>query len=86
MLKRGLVILVVVLIVLAIIGLLLPRTAATLDQSAASDIEGLWAPPLGACAGERRLAQQMLGGPADTIVLDGGGEFEAHSHRLRYRG
>jgi hypothetical protein len=85
MLKRGLVILVVVLIVLAIIGLLLPRTAATLNQSVAGDIEG-GAPPSGACAGERRLAQQMLGGPADAIVLDGGAEFEAHSHRLGYRG
>jgi hypothetical protein len=68
MLKRGLVVLVVVLIVLAIIGLLLPRTAATLNQSVASDIEALWAHPLGACAGERCLAQHMLGGPADTIV------------------
>jgi hypothetical protein len=77
MLKRGLVVLVVVLIVLAIIGLLLPR------RSNGNDPVGSGAHPLGASAGERCLAQQMLGAAADTICLDGGGEFETHAHRLR---
>src|SRR6202023_4134015 len=42
--------------------------------------------PLGARAGERCLAEQMLGGAADAIRLDRGGKFETHSHRLRYLG
>jgi len=82
MLKRGLVILVVVLIVLAIIGLLLPRTIHVERSVGMRDGNPL-AHPSSANAGERCLAQQMLGGPADTICVDGGGEFETHSHRLR---
>src|SRR6266702_7878655 len=38
---------------------------------------------LSACARERRLAQQMLGGAADAIRLDSGSEFETHARRLR---
>jgi hypothetical protein len=92
MLKRGLVILVVVLIVLAIIGLLLPRhihveRSVDIERPASliSATRVTWTLDidLGASAGERCFAQQVLGGAGDTICLDGGGEFDAHSHRLR---
>jgi hypothetical protein len=82
MLKRGLVILVVVLIVLAIIGLLLPRNIHV-ERSVDIERPASLLFRLGASAGERCLAQQVLGGAADTIRLDGGREFDAHSHRLR---
>jgi hypothetical protein len=82
MLKRGLVILVVVLIVLAIIGLLLPRNIHV-ERSVNIERPASLIFRLGASAVERCLAQQVLGGAADTICLDGGGEFDAHSHRLR---
>jgi hypothetical protein len=88
MLKRTLVLLIAVLIVLAVTGMLLPRNipversvAVARPASLIAD-RNLLAHSLSACARECRLAQQMLGGPADTIGLDGRGEFETHAHRL----
>jgi hypothetical protein len=79
MLKRTLVLLIAVLIVLEVTGMLLPRNIHV-ERSVAD--RNLLAHSLSACARECRLAQQMLGGAADTIGLDGGGEFETHAHRL----
>src|SRR3984885_15625190 len=40
----------------------------------------------GSRARESGLAQQMLGGAADAVGFDGGGEFETQTHRLGYLG
>src|ERR1700721_4119295 len=40
----------------------------------------------GTRARERGLAEQVLGGAADAVGLDDGGEFETQAHRLGYLG